>query len=65
MVVANRETVSELMVMQIVLKHNSIPEYLYVTAWINGWALPWTLVDSGAVVDLISPWAIQKAELKP
>ena len=53
------------MVTQTVPKHNSIPVCLYVTAWINGRALPRTLVDSGAVVDLISPRAIQKAELKP
>ena len=38
--VMNREAVSELAVMKTVPKHNIIPECLYITAWINGRALP-------------------------
>ena len=63
--VVNREVVSEPAVTRTVPKHKVIPECLYITAWINGRALPRTLVDSGAVVDLISPRAVQKAELRP
>ena len=62
--VVNREAVIEPAVMQTVPKRDVIPECLYITAWINGQALPRTLVDSGAVVNLISPQAIQKAELR-
>jgi hypothetical protein len=61
----SKEERLELTVIHTVLQQEEIPQCLYITAWINGRSLPRTLVDSGAVVDLISPKAVQKIKAKP
>jgi hypothetical protein len=61
----SKEESLEPRVLHRVLQQEEIPQCLYITAWINGRSLPRTLVDSGAVVDLISPRAVEKIGARP
>lgn len=61
----SKEELLEPRVIHRILQQEEIPQCLYITTWINGQSLPRTLVDSGAVVDLISPRAVEKIKAKP
>jgi hypothetical protein len=60
----NIEGAVEPIVMETAPEYNEIPECLYITSWVNGKPLPKMLVDSGVVVDLISPEIVEKIGAK-